>query len=90
VSWKQRFAMAPKAPPASATAMQKMTHRLKTPAGRELYGQRKRTLGPVFGIIKSVVGYGLCLLRGLEDVKGEWNLVTMSWTIKQMFSLQPC
>ena len=90
VSWKQRFAAAPKAPPASATSMQKMAHRLKTPAGRKLYGLRKQTPEPVFGIIKSVMGYRQCLLRGLDNVRGEWNLVTMSWNIKRMFALQPC
>jgi transposase len=90
VSWKQRFAAAPQAPPASATPMQKMAYRLKTPAGRKLYGLRKQTPEPVFGIIKSVMGYRQCLLRGLDNVRGEWNLVTMSWNIKRMFALQPC
>ena len=89
VSWKQRFAVAPKAPPASATPLQKMAHRLKTPAGRKLYGLRKQTPEPVFGIIKSVMGYRQTLLRGLDNVRGEWNLVTMSWNIKRMFALQP-
>ncbi len=28
-------------------------------------------------------------LRGLEQVKGEWNLVTMAWNIKRMFNLCP-
>jgi transposase len=88
-SWKQRFAAAPKSPPDSATAMQKMAHRLKTPQGRKLYALRKQTPEPVFGIIKSVMGYRQCLLRGLEHVKGEWNLVAMSWNIKRMFALQP-
>ena len=89
VSWQQRFAAAPKAPPASATPLQKMAHRLKTPAGRKLYGLRKQTPEPVFGIIKSVMGYRQTLLRGLDNVSGEWNLVTMSWNIKRMFALQP-
>jgi transposase len=89
VSWKQRFAAAPKSPPDSATPMQKMAHRLKTPRGRKLYALRKQTPEPVFGIIKSVMGYRQCLLRGLESVKGEWSLVTMSWNIKRMFALQP-
>ena len=88
--WKQRFAAAPKSPPDSATAMQKMAHRLKTPRGRKLYALRKQTPEPVFGIIKSVMGYRQAMLRGLENVKGEWNLVTMSWNIKRMFALQPC
>lgn len=88
VSWKQRFAAAPKSPPDSATPLQKMAHRLKTPRGRKLYALRKQTPEPVFGIIKSVMGYRQCLLRGLESVKGEWNLVALSWNIKRMFALQ--
>jgi transposase len=89
VSWRRRFAAAPKSPPASATPMQKMAHRLKTPEGRKLYALRKQTPEPVFGIIKSAMGFRQFLLRGLANVKGEWNLVTMSWNIKRMFVLQP-
>jgi transposase len=88
-SWKQRFAADPKSPPDSASPLQKMAHRLKTQRGRKLYALRKQTPEPVFGIIKSVMGYRQCLLRGLESVKGEWNLVTLSWNIKRMFALQP-
>ena len=89
-SWRQRFAAAPKPPPASATAMQRMAYRLKTPRGRKMYALRKQTPEPVFGIIKSVMGYRQFLLRGLRNVQGEWDLVTMSWNIKRMFALQPC
>ena len=42
---------------------------------------------PVFGIIKSVLGFRQFLLRGLDNVRGEWNLVTMAWNIKRMFVL---
>jgi transposase len=87
--WRQRFRAAPKGPPACATPMQKMMHRLKTPAGRKLYALRKQTPEPVFGIIKSALGFRQFSLRGLKNVKGEWNLVTMSWNIKRMFALQP-
>jgi transposase len=90
VTWKQRFAAAPKEPPASATPLEKMAYRLRTPRGKALYGLRKQTPEPVFGIIKSVMGYRQCLLRGIKNVKGEWNLVTMSWNIKRMFAMQAC
>jgi hypothetical protein len=50
---------------------------------------RKQTPERVFGIIKSVMGYRQCLVRGLESVRGEWNLVSLSWNIKRMFALQP-
>jgi hypothetical protein len=32
----------------------------------------------VFGIIKSVLGFRQFLLRGLDNVRGEWNLVTLA------------
>lgn len=88
--WRERFSPAPKAPPESASPMQKMAHRLKTSRGRKLYALRKQTPEPVFGIIKSVMGFRQFLLRGLANVKGEWNLVTMSWNIRRMFALSPC
>jgi len=87
--WRKRFAKAPKAPPASATPMRRMAHRLKTPEGKALYALRKHTPEPVFGIIKSVMGFDQFLLRGFDNVRGEWNLVTMSWNIKRMFALSP-
>ena len=48
---------------------------------------RKQTPEPVFGIIKSVLGFRQFLLRGIDNVRGEWNLVTMAWNIKRMFVL---
>lgn len=87
--WRKRFAAAPKPPPRSATPLQRMAYRLKTPAGRKLYALRKQTPEPVFGIIKSAMGFRQFLLRGMRSVKGEWNLVTLSWNIKRMFALQP-
>ena len=50
---------------------------------------RKQTPEPVFGIIKSVLGFRQFLLRGLDKVRGEWSLVTMAWNIKRMFTLSP-
>lgn len=87
--WRMRFAAAPKAPPKNATALERMAHRLRTPAGRKLYALRKQTPEPVFGSIKSAMGFRQFLLRGLSNVRGEWNLVAMSWNIKRMFALQP-
>jgi hypothetical protein len=64
-----------------------MVHRLQTPQGKALYALRKHTPEPVFGIIKSVLGFRQFLLRGLEGVRGEWKLVTMAWNLKRMFAL---
>ena len=84
----ERFAAAPPAPD-DPTPVEAMAHRLKTPEGRKLYAQRKHTAEPVFGIIKSVLGFRQFLLRGLDKVRGEWNLVTLAWNLKRMFALVP-
>jgi transposase len=78
--WEARFT---EPPPLNepASAVDRMKHRLKT---RKLYGLRKQTVEPVFGIIKSVMRFRQFLLRGLEAVQGEWKLVTMAWNIKRM------
>jgi len=68
-------------------ATQAMSHRLQTPAGQKLYALRKQTPEPVFGIIKSVMGFRQFLLRGLDNVQGEWSLVTMAWNMKRMYAL---
>ena len=62
----------------------RLKHRLKTVKGRKLYGLRKQTVEPVFGIIKSIMRFRQFLLRGLEAVRGEWSMVTMAWNIKRM------
>ena len=82
----ERFAAAPPAPD-NPTPLQAMVHRLATPEGKKLYARRKHTPEPVFGIIKSVLGFRQFLLRGLDKVRGEWSLVTMAWNIKRIFVL---
>ena len=84
----ERFANAPPAPE-NPTPLEAMAHRLKTPEGKTLYALRKQTPEPVFGIIKSVMGFRKFSMRGLAKVRGEWSLVTMAWNMKRMFALKP-
>ena len=58
-----------------------------TQAGRVLYGLRKQTVEPVFGIIKRVMGWSQMSMRGLKKARGEWSLVTMAWNIKRLHVL---
>ena len=83
----ERFEKAPAAPD-NPTPVEAMAHRLKTPEGRKLYALRKQTPEPVFGIIKSVLGFRQFSMRGLEKARGEWSLVTMAWNMKRMFALK--
>jgi len=86
-SSSERFAGAPPAPQ-NPTPVEAMAHRLKTPEGKALYAKRKCTPEPVFGVIKSALGFRQFLLRGLENVQGEWSLVTIAWNVKRMFALK--
>jgi len=61
-----------------------MRHQLTTQEGQALYGLRKQTVEPVFGIIKHVMGFRQFSLRGLEKVTGEWTLVTLAWNVKRL------
>jgi len=84
----ERFAAAPTAPE-NPTPVEAMAHRLRTLDGKKLYALRKQVPEPVFGIIKSVLGFRQFLLRGLDRVRGEWSLVTMAWNMKRLFALCP-
>ena len=85
--WRARFAE-PEPLTADATPMQKMAHKLKTKLGRMLYALRKQTVEPVFGIIKSVMGFRQFMLRGLAEVTGEWTLACLAWNLKRMAVLR--
>lgn len=86
-SLNERFAE-PEPLPDHAAAVTEMKHRLKTQDGRALYGKRKSTIEPVFGIIKAVMGFRQFLLRGVEAVCGEWDLVCMAWNLKRLQALR--
>jgi transposase len=86
--WRERHSE-PAALPDNASAAQAMAHKLKTKAGRVTYALRKQTVEPVFGIIKSVLGFRQFSLRGLAQVRGEWNLVCLAWNLKRMAVLRP-
>jgi len=80
--------LTPDAPePKSTDPLVKMAWKLQTQSGRALYGKRKSTVEPVFGIIKQILGFRQFSLRGLDAVTGEWKLVTMAFNLKRMHVL---
>ena len=85
--WKERFSE-PGPLKDDATPVEKMKHTLKTRAGKASYALRKQTVEPVFGIIKSVMGFRQFMLRGLEKVGHEWTLVCLAWNLKRMAVLR--
>ncbi len=69
----------------SLTAKEKMARRNRTKKGRREYSRRKVIIEPVFGQIKSGLGFRNFLLRGLEKMKGEWNLVCLVHNLLKLF-----
>ena len=78
----------PPAPGPEATPKEVMAHRLQTAVGRALYGLRKQTVEPVFGIIKEVMGFRRFRLRGRVKVSLEWLLVCLSYNVRRLFVLK--
>jgi hypothetical protein len=74
-------------PAAGAKVKEEMARRLKTEEGRKIYKKRKETVEPVFGIIKQAMGFRQFLLRGLEKVNLEWELVCLGYNMKRLFRL---
>lgn len=78
----------PPPPPPGTSVAEVMAHRLATREGKALYGQRKQTVEPVFGIIKEAMKFRRFMLRGLYKTRLEWSLVTLSYNIKRLFHMQ--
>lgn len=72
---------------ANASVVDSMKHRLRTKDGRAIYGQRKSTIEPTFGVIKSIMGFRQFSLRGHKKVTGEWRIVGIAYNLKRMYRL---
>ncbi|MEE9217121.1 MAG: transposase [Anaerolineales bacterium] len=76
----------PKAP--KADWLKAMAAKLQSEEGRTLYRLRQQTVEPVFGIIKTVLGFTRFSLRGLDKVGGEWELVALAYNCKRLHRLK--
>lgn len=77
----------PPPPGPQATSREHMIHRTATAAGKALYKLRQQTVEPVFGIIKSAMGFRQFLLRGKAKVGLEWSLVTLAYNMRRLHRL---
>ncbi|WP_020096464.1 transposase, partial [Methylobacterium sp. 285MFTsu5.1] len=55
--------------------MSAMAARLKRAGRRSRYRLRKQVVEPVFGQIKQARGFRQFLMRGLDQVRGEWAMI---------------
>jgi transposase len=71
--------------PKEASIKERMARKLRTVKGRAIYAKRKEVSEPVFGQIKCVRGFRQFLLRGVDKVRREWNLICLGHNVLKLF-----
>jgi transposase len=66
----------------------RMRQKLRSPAGRAVYGKRKGLVEPVLGTLKEQRGMKRFRLRGLAKVSIEFTLATISYNLTRLFALR--
>jgi transposase/IS5 family transposase len=70
-------------------AQQRMRRKLRSPAGRAIYGRRKTIVEPVFGVLKEQRGMRRFRLRGLSKVALEFTLAATALNLTRLWRLAP-
>jgi hypothetical protein len=65
-----------------------MQAKLETPDAKARYAHRKQTVEPVFGIIKSGLGFTRFHLRGIAKVTSEWTLIALAYNCRRLHRLR--
>jgi transposase len=91
--WKQRRAAREAGttvgePPAGASALEAMEHRLRTAEGAAAYARRSSIVEPVFGDEKYNVGFDRFRRRGLSAVQAEWALMNLVKNLTKLYKHQ--
>ena len=71
--------------PKNLSVVDRMRRKLRTKKGKERYGLRKELPEPVFGQIKQARGFRQFLLRGNDQVSGEWKLICTGHNLLKLF-----
>jgi len=65
-----------------------MKQKLETDDAKSRYKKRKHTVEPVFGIIKSAMGFTRFHLQGIQNVASEWLLVALAYNCRRLHKLR--
>ena len=71
--------------PPDASVQEKMDYKLRTVKGRASYKKRKEIVEPVFGQLKQARGFRQFLLRGIENVTSEWDLICLTHNLLKLY-----
>ena len=66
----------------------RMKAKMEKEESKKIYGLRKITVEPVYGNIKQNLGFREFLLRGLEKVKTEFNLICIAHNLQKIWRLR--
>jgi transposase len=76
--------------PKAAGLRERMRRKTRTKKGRKVYARRKHVVEPVFGFIKQALGFRQFLLRGLDKVPAEWELVNLAYNLRRLHASGRC
>jgi transposase len=68
--------------------LKQMRQKLRSPAGRQIYGRRKALVEPVWGVLKQQRGMRQFRLRGLDKVRIELALASLAYNVTRMHRLR--
>jgi len=71
-------------PPKDLSVKERMERKLLTKKGKKEYSKRKEIVEAPFGQIKQGRGFRQFLLRGLDKVQGEWDLICLTHNILKL------
>ena len=90
--WRRRYDFRPPKAPrpqreVRADWIAAMRKKMMQPEKSARYRLRQQTVEPVFGIVKQAMGFRQFLLRGIDKVQGEWDLVTLAYNCRRLHTL---
>jgi transposase len=71
--------------PKGLSTKERMVRKLRTIKGRDTYAKRKEIVEPVIGQFKEVRGFRRFLLRGLDKVSCEFDLICLTHNLLKVF-----
>ena len=72
-------------PPADASPLEAMEHRMRTAEGASTYAMRSQTVEPVYGTVKAVLGFRRFSRRGHAAAESEWSFVCAVHDLLKLF-----
>lgn len=73
--------------PVRSPALRRMRRKLRSRAGRQVYGRRKAVVEPVFGVLKQQRGMRQFRTRGMAKVAVEFTLAALAYNLTRLHQL---